>query len=61
MEFVVIEDGSVIITNSERIEDVPDRELAPQPFKTFDESTEEKSIGVLEEEIDESWKSWDEG
>ncbi len=60
-QFVVIEDGSVIITNSERIEDVPDRELAPQPFKTFDESTEEKSIGVLEEEIDESWKSWDEG
>ncbi|MBJ28585.1 MAG: hypothetical protein CMB61_00815 [Euryarchaeota archaeon] len=60
-QFVVIEDGSVIITNSERIEDVPDRELAPQPFKAFDESTEEKSIGVLEEEIDESWKSWDEG
>jgi len=60
-QFVVIEDGSVIITGSERVDSPPERQLAPGPFKAFEESTEEESVGASEEEIGESWKSWDEG
>lgn len=60
-QFVVIEDGSVIITSSERLDDVPERQLAPEPFKEVDEPVEKESINAPEEEIPESWKSWDEG
>jgi len=60
-QFVVIEDGSVIITSSERLDDVPERRLAPEPFKEIDEPVGKKSINAPEEEKPESWKSWDEG
>ena len=60
-QFVVIEDGSVIITSSERVDDVPERQLAPEPFKDIDDPVGKESIGAPEEELSESWKSWDEG
>ena len=60
-QFVVIEDGSVIITSSERLDDAPERQLAPEPFKEVDEPVEKEPINAPEEEIPESWKSWDEG
>lgn len=60
-QFVVIEDGSVIITSSERLDDVPERQTAPEPFKEIDGPVGKESINAPEEEIPESWKSWDEG
>lgn len=60
-QFVVIEDGSVIITSSERLDDVPEKQLAPEPFKEIDNPVGNESISAPEEELPESWKSWDEG
>ena len=60
-QFVVIEDGSVIITSSERLDDVPEKQLAPEPFKEIDNPVGKESISAPEEESPESWRSWDEG
>lgn len=58
-QFVIIEDGSVIIGNVQNTEsEVTVSEVAPKPFVEVRGSIAENPP---EEEVDDSWKWWDEG
>jgi len=56
-QFVIIEDGSVIIGNMQE-EGGPDSEVTPSPFVAERNPIAEESQDTV---IDESWKSWDDG